>query len=214
MSKKTARQILTEHEFLDQDFICVWDDIVPENLCGWLRNWVDNVSFINTDRSDPINGQDQQCALNIYEPAASNNLMEYVNTCASIYSEKYHYLKNFPLHTASTLIQKTKPKQGYHWFHGENVSYNSRNIILAWMVYLNDVDSGGETEFLYQQLKIKPKRGRVVIWPGSFTHLHRGNPPMSDKYIATGWYASAGGFEKYVLDPMKPLDISDDQGVQ
>ncbi len=54
------------------------------------------------------------------------------------------------------------------------------------MVYLNDVDSGGETEFLYQQLKIKPKRGRVVIWPGSFTHLHIGNHPMSDKYIHTG----------------------------
>ena len=34
----------------------------------------------------------------------------------------------------------------------------------------------------------KPERGTVVIWPGSFTHLHRGNPPMSDKYIATGWY--------------------------
>ena len=63
------------------------------------------------------------------------------------------------------------------------------------MVYLNDVEEGGETEFLYQQLKIKPSKGRVVIWPGSFTHLHRGNPPMSTKYIATGWFAFIGGME-------------------
>ena len=58
------------------------------------------------------------------------------------------------------------------------------------MVYMNDVDEGGETEFLYQQKKIKPKTGRVVIFPASFTHQHRGNPPMSNKYIITGWLSS------------------------
>ena len=26
----------------------------------------------------------------------------------------------------------------------------------------NDVEEGGETEFLYQQLKVKPKKGTVV----------------------------------------------------
>ena len=31
---------------------------------------------------------------------------------------------------------------------------------------------------------------RVLIFPGSFTHLHRGNPPYEAKYIATGWLAS------------------------
>ena len=37
--------------------------------------------------------------------------------------------------------------------------------------------------------KFKPQKGDVLIWPGGFTHLHRGNPPTSgDKYICTGWY--------------------------
>ena len=31
---------------------------------------------------------------------------------------------------------------------------------MAWMVYLNDVEEGGETEFLYQKLKVKPKKGK------------------------------------------------------
>ena len=48
----------------------------------------------------------------------------------------------------------------------------------------------GETEFLYQKQRIKPVEGRVVIFPGSFTHLHRGNPPLNIKYIATGWLAT------------------------
>ena len=59
---------------------------------------------------------------------------------------------------------------------------------MAWMVYLNDVDEGGETEFLFQGLKIKPERNKGVIWPGGFTHTHRGNKPVSnDKYILTSW---------------------------
>ena len=71
------------------------------------------------------------------------------------------------------------------------------------MVYLNDVEEDGETEFLYQELKLKPKKGRVVIWPGSFTHLHRGNPPRSTKYIATGWYAACEGLDQRYVSPME-----------
>ena len=56
------------------------------------------------------------------------------------------------------------------------------------LLYLNDVAEGGETEFLYQSLRIKPKKGTVIICPTDFTHTHRGNPPLSKtKYIATGW---------------------------
>jgi hypothetical protein len=71
------------------------------------------------------------------------------------------------------------------------------------MVYFNDVEEGGETEWLYQQLKIQPKAGRVVIWPGSFTHMHRGNPPMENKYIATGWLASNQGWFKHEIQTMR-----------
>jgi hypothetical protein len=56
------------------------------------------------------------------------------------------------------------------------------------ILYLNDVDEGGETEFLYQSIRIKPKKGTLILCPGSFTHTHRGNPPLSgEKYIVTTW---------------------------
>jgi len=62
------------------------------------------------------------------------------------------------------------------------------NRLLTRMVYLNDVEEGGETEFLYQSMRVKPKQGTLVIWPAAFTHTHRGNPPLSNsKYIVTGW---------------------------
>jgi hypothetical protein len=63
-----------------------------------------------------------------------------------------------------------------------------RNRIMAFMLYLNDVEVGGETEFLYQKTRIKPQKDRLVIWPAGYTHPHRGNPPLSnEKYIITGW---------------------------
>ena len=56
------------------------------------------------------------------------------------------------------------------------------------LLFLNDVDEGGELEFLYQSKRIKPKAGTMVISPAFFTHTHRGNPPLSgEKYILNGW---------------------------
>ena len=55
-------------------------------------------------------------------------------------------------------------------------------------VYLNDVEEGGETEFLVQSKRVAPKKGRVVIFPTTYTHYHSGNPPLSgDKYILNMW---------------------------
>ena len=87
-------------------------------------------------------------------------------------------------------IQKTEPTEGYHiWHHESNYVYKDLlERVLAYTVYLNDVDEGGETEFLYQSKRIPPRKGTVVIFPAGYTHYHRGNPPLKgNKYIATGW---------------------------
>lgn len=85
-------------------------------------------------------------------------------------------------------VQLTKPGEGYHMWHCETFGRVSRDRVLAYMLYLNDVDEGGETEFLHQHTRFKPVKGDFLIWPGYFTHTHRGNPPISGhKYIATGW---------------------------
>ena len=58
------------------------------------------------------------------------------------------------------------------------------------MTYLNDVTDCGETEWYYQKLKIKPKKGLTVLWPTDWTYTHRGiASPSQLKYIITGWYS-------------------------
>ena len=75
---------------------------------------------------------------------------------------------------------------GYKEWHCEQgpCDFSSRRI-LAWMFYLNDAKCG--TEFAYFPT-INAKMGRLVIWPSSWTHLHKGVIPNKGvKYIATGW---------------------------
>lgn len=81
---------------------------------------------------------------------------------------------------------------GYPHWHSEIYPQDARceplHRVLLWSVYLNDVPEAGETEFLYQQRKIAPRAGTLLIAPAGFTHTHRGNTPVGgDKYIATSW---------------------------
>lgn len=109
--------------------------------------------------------------------------------CYRLYAEKYAALKNAEMHKIYNVkVQRTKPGEGYHIWHFESSGRQYSNRILAFIVYLNTIEDGGETEFLYLKKRVKPVEGRLVIWPAGFTHTHRGNPPLADtKYIITGW---------------------------
>ena len=81
---------------------------------------------------------------------------------------------------------------GYPYWHCElyprDASAETLHRHLLWTLYLNDEFEEGETEFLFQQLKVKPRTGSLLIAPTAFTHTHRGNRPQNgDKFIATSW---------------------------
>jgi hypothetical protein len=122
-------------------------------------------------------------------PSVKNFHNIFWNVCYPLYQNEYPLLKESAPHANYGFkIQKTNLREGYHVWHYESSTRETSNRLLAWMVYLNDVQDGGETEFLYQSMRIKPKQGTLVIWPAAFTHGHRGNPPLTEpKYIITGW---------------------------
>lgn len=82
-------------------------------------------------------------------------------------------------------IQKTTPGEGYVWHH-DFTTNGDYTRVLTYIWYLNDVPEGGETEF-YDGTLIKPVRGRMIMFPSTWTFMHRGRTPESDKYIVTGW---------------------------
>jgi len=106
------------------------------------------------------------------------------------YVGEYDILETIEGHSPKGMcIQRTGPKQGYHVWHVEDGGQASCNRVVAYTLYLNDVEEGGETEYLYQGVKVKPEEGKLVFWPAGYTHPHRGNPIYEGyKYIITGWY--------------------------
>ena len=109
------------------------------------------------------------------------------------------YIKQYPMCnyynpwgiTDVVNIQHYKPTAGYHVWHTERATCiepsSSRHLVF--MTYLNDVTDGGETEFYHQGIKVKPEKGKTLIWPSDWTHTHRGiSSPTQEKYIITGWF--------------------------
>lgn len=91
-------------------------------------------------------------------------------------------------------IQRTDPGGFYTWHsddHWYSVTKNRRTETfvrgLTYIFYLNTVENDGYTEFI-DGTRIQPKQGYYLIFPSTWTYVHRGFPPKDEtKYIATGW---------------------------
>lgn len=116
-------------------------------------------------------------------------VQEFWSKAYPIYAKEFSVLKTMATHSIFYMkAQKTEVGQGYHTWHCETGDRPTSTRIMAFLLYLNDVDEGGETEFLYYPSRVKPQTGKLILFPGGFTHTHRGNPPLSNtKYVLTGW---------------------------
>lgn len=125
-------------------------------------------------------------------------VQEYINFLNTLFVQYAKHYKHI-IHsgdnyiTASTPFnfQHYLPNKNYSVWHTETFGPEQGKMLRhsVFITYLNELDDGGETEFLYYNIKIKPKKGLTVIWPAGFTHVHRGSPaPKDEKLILTGWY--------------------------
>ena len=86
-------------------------------------------------------------------------------------------------------IQRYKQGEGhYNAWHIETGNFQMSRRMFAFILYLTDVNEGGETELLYSKTKINSKKGRLLIFPSTFPYVHKGHMPIdNDKYILTTW---------------------------
>ena len=189
------------------DFIGVFDNALNKEHCEELIKIYEDCAELNfaisrkdmgvekiyQDNNLVFIGSKKYVNDDIFFDAVQPSIQQFVNTAWKYYTEyakKYGVLSSLASHRFydSIKIQKTKPAEGYHVWHCEHDNRKNGSRLLLVMVYLNDVEEGGETEFLYQSRRIKPKQGTMVICPSGFTHTHRGNPPLiGNKYMINGW---------------------------
>jgi len=120
-----------------------------------------------------------------------NNLFRSMGIAIKEFREAYPYFKG-PFKDMGYGIQRYNPGEYYHWhIDGGSHDFSQRQLVALW--YLNDVPGpGGETEFLFQDIKIKPEKGKLVLFPPFWTHEHRAVTLNEGvKYIATTWIVFA-----------------------
>ncbi|MCF7983379.1 MAG: 2OG-Fe(II) oxygenase [Thiohalocapsa sp.] len=107
------------------------------------------------------------------------------------FREAFPYFKG-PFKDMGYQVQRYLPGQFYHWhIDGGSHELSQRQLVAIW--YLNDVPGpGGETQFLYQDISVRPERGKLVLFPPFWTHEHRAaRLDAGVKYIATTWVVFA-----------------------
>lgn len=174
-------------------FIGLYENVLTRNQCKEIIDYFEKSSdTFSIEGEETSHRNDEQ--LFIYPDSNTklfNLINESVETCYDLYMDRYWVIKqnNICFDQDHLKIQKTNPRGGYHTWHCEINSLEMVDRCLVWILYLNDIPKGeGETEFLWQGVRVQPKAGTMVVWPAFFTHYHRGNPVYScSKYIATGW---------------------------
>ena len=186
-----------------ENFIGVYDNYFSENMIDafvdiYKNNELSKNVYLRSQYQDRCSSEMKDTMVPLPFSESHTWLQKVPGFPENLMMAYQEYLKEVPLNTylgyenlhfQTVKIQKTSPGEGYHVWHVEaGFNYEMLQRVVAYTVYLNDIKEGGETEFLYQHTRVKPKKGRLVIWPAMFPFVHRGNPPLKeDKYILTSW---------------------------
>ena len=180
------------------DFITIYENALSPEYC---KNWIEYIDYLRREglilrENYQLHERDHE-TLNFsndddFDLTSSDKLVRTflpnIKPCVDNYLQDYSVLGK-----GHFLLYDVKAKRipiggGFHKWHYENAAYQTANRSFVIQAYLNTVENGGETEFLYQNKRINAVQGTVLIWPAAYTHVHRGNPPIGqDKYILTTW---------------------------
>jgi hypothetical protein len=190
--------------YKNEDFVGVYKDFVSEEFCDAAIEYYKNMHEMGQTKDRLIwqktnkhHKEDQSVCSSFEDSISLLETKEIFPTFLKkfwedidLYIDDYSILTDLPEQPSIYIckIQHTRVGGGYHVWHCEDMSKMFHHRLLTFILYLNDVDEGGETELLYFNKRFKPEKGTLIVFPANFTHTHRGNPPISnEKYIITGW---------------------------
>ena len=119
----------------------------------------------------------------------NNNLFRSLSLALKEFGEVYPYFSHLSrFGDKGYNLQRYQSGEYYHWHvDGDSPALAPRQLVALW--YLNDMgEKGGETAFLYQDVKVTPTKGTLILFPPFWTHEHRARVVGEGaKYIATTW---------------------------
>jgi len=187
-----------------EDFILVVEDVIPDETCEALIDLGESdlaqpATVFDRDGQEGIGDVRKNSLVHLTLENCGEHLREMDNAFRKAYLK---YVEAFPLLGSVTkitlesfsLLRYDEETDYYNW-HVDGLDAGIRTRFLSQVAYLNDVEQGGETEFLFQGRKVQPRRGSIVVFPSGWTHQHRALPPLTGKkFVVTSFLRFPGPF--------------------
>lgn len=168
------------------------DDLIPVHTCRQLVKWFEEAApFQRSMVGDPatVREDDIRTSDSTTFPFIHFDIPEYAmeaNKAVWKAIDAYSKATGAPIaQFEDPSVQRYEPGQKYDW-HMDGSAMNGRSV--SAVLYLNEVEEGGETEFGYFNLKVTPKPGRLVIFPAGFAWMHRALPPVKGVKYAIAYF--------------------------
>lgn len=103
------------------------------------------------------------------------------------YRDEYSWLTRWPnIQDTGFRLQYYARNTGFYREHVDSQPWlntfkeeTKKRRVLAAVIYLNDVEVGGETFFADHDFLLPPRAGRIVLFPAEWTHPHGSRTPIS-----------------------------------
>lgn len=198
------------HEDSSNDFLYLIQNSIPDTMCDNIINFFEEDTIYKrpgctasgidknfkdtTDISIPKDDEKWGKIESFLYKELAANIKRYVKKINNIpeYKQNHNYNKDYKIldngmFTRLFMIQKYKKNTGKFLYHNDFEISDDSYRVLTFLWYLNTVDEGGET-VVWGNYKIKPEKGKLLLFPATWTYPHTGKMPIShDKYIITGW---------------------------
>jgi len=182
-------------------YIKIYDDVIDADSCNMLigkfeaaeEDQYEEVRQVERDKAiaftqiNLVNNEDWASVQNGMLEVFQDYIMAYINDCKIApkqWPQTYGY---------EAIRMKRYLNNNYDRFdpHVDVMNQETSRRFLSFFIYLNDVDEGGETEFLnlykpgtYIPFRVRPKRGRMLMFPPTWQYYHAGLKPISGmKYL-------------------------------
>ena len=181
-----------------KDYITVYDDIITPELCDSLVNFFEN-NIQKSFQSKTEHRCFQELSLRDF-PQHREDAHELFKSFVEQYQKdnniNYHCWP-YSYELENTRFKKYLPNTNDRFeIHADATERETATRFLAFFIYLTDNESG-HTSFPNRDIKIQPKKGRLLMFPPNFCYPHIGEKVTDKPKYILGNYA-------HVM-PEKPL---------
>ncbi|KAL3802627.1 hypothetical protein HJC23_011951, partial [Cyclotella cryptica] len=196
--------INTQLDMQQDPWIITLDNFLTEDECAALIEHGHKVGYIPRYDNVEVLPDGSSVSLESETPVISTAWCDYPNNCRSedipqrIHDRIAKVTGIMVGNSEDFQISKYETGQVIDIHHDYVDAQQNRRCgprILTFLLYLSDVDGGGETIFPYFGITVKPKLGRALLWPNVF----HSDPKTKDKRMVHGAKSVVKG-QKFVAN--------------